>query len=137
MILVVVTLVYFGVEIKTDNMSRRVRRENPALTENSATDTRRALDVGECMAMLQTQQQMLISMVQEQQRLQGELERENQELRQQHQPASGQTRGGRRIFVWGGGQAPRGPKVTPLQNRKIGGFGPLFFQKGPNYQKKK
>ena len=29
----------------------------------------------------------------------------------------------------GGGQASRGPKVLPIQNRKLGGFGPLFFFK--------
>ena len=36
-------------------------------------------------------------------------------------------------FSFGGGQAPRGPEVTLIQNRKLGGFGPLFSQKGPNY----
>ena len=30
------------------------------------------------------------------------------------------------LFVVGVGQASRGPKVLPIQNRKLGGFGPLF-----------
>ena len=33
------------------------------------------------------------------------------------------SRGGRMIFVFGGGQAPRDPKVPPIQNRKLGEFG--------------
>ena len=59
--------------------------------DSSATDSGHALDAGECMAMLQSQQQMLMSMLQEQQRLQGELHRQNDELRRQHQQGTGQT----------------------------------------------
>ena len=40
-------------------------------------------------------------------------------------------------FRLGGGPSSRGRKVPPTQNRKLGGFGPLFFQKGTNYPKKK
>ena len=36
----------------------------------------------------------------------------------------------------GGGGGLRGPRVTPLQNQKPLGFGPLFFGKGPILQTK-
>ena len=40
------------------------------------------------------------------------------------------------VCVWGGGHSPRGPKVLPIQNRKLGGFVPLLFFKGAGIIKK-
>ncbi|KAF0314646.1 hypothetical protein FJT64_014920 [Amphibalanus amphitrite] len=55
--------------------------------DNSATSAEPAQDgnVNECVALVQSQQQMLMTLLQEQQRLQSELVRQNQEMRQQQQ----------------------------------------------------
>ena len=47
------------------------------------------------------------------------------------------VRGGRKIFVWGRGQGPRGPKVPPHPKSKTRRMWPIIFQKGPNEQTEK
>ena len=37
----------------------------------------------------------------------------------------------------GGGKLPGALRYPPPKIKKLGGFGPLFFPKGPNYQKKR
>ena len=40
-------------------------------------------------------------------------------------------------FSFGGRQGPRDPKVVPVKNRKLGGFGSLFFSKSRELSKRK